>query len=154
MAKAEIWKSTILGRVVSAFGAFPINRGQADREAVRSAMDILQAGAVLGIFPEGHRQRSGRLGEINPGVTLFSLREGVMTIPVVLSGTDRVVRKGLLRFPRVRVFFGDPLLVPGPEVGHSERAKVTVDKLKSAFDDLLETMNQADRDAKAGHGRA
>ena len=60
---------------------------------------MLDAGAVLGMFPEGHRQRSGQLGEIQPGVSLFSLREGVVTIPVVLDGTERVVRNRLLRLP-------------------------------------------------------
>ena len=53
---------------------------------------MLDQGAVVGLFPEGHRQRGGGFGHINPGVSLFSLREGVVTIPVVLEGTERVMK--------------------------------------------------------------
>jgi cytidylate kinase len=152
MAKAELWKSKVLGKLITAYGAFPINRGQADRHAVRAALNILEKGAVVGIFPEGHRQHDGQLGEINPGVTLFSLRGGVTTIPVMLSGTERVVRKGLLRFPRVRVFYGDPLPIPGPEIPHSERAQVTADRLRQAYEDLAAKMRQIDRPSEAEDG--
>ncbi|MBC7292515.1 MAG: (d)CMP kinase, partial [Thermoleophilia bacterium] len=88
MAKAELWKFRPLGWVIDAMGAFPIKRGEADREAVKRALSVLEAGAVLGIFPEGHRQRQGGLGEIHPGIALFSLRPGVVTVPVVLAGTE------------------------------------------------------------------
>jgi len=152
MAKAELWRSKILGRVLSAFGVFPINRGEADRQAVKTALKILQEGAVLGIFPEGHRQHSGRLGEINPGVTLFSLRDGVATIPVVLSGTNRVVRRGLLRFPRIRVFFGAPLAIPGLEVSRAERAQLTAERLRIAYEELIQSHRQTDKTARAWHG--
>ncbi len=108
MAKAELWKVGALGWLIDKLGAFPINRGEADRQAVRKALDTLAAGAVLGIFPEGSRQRQGGFGDIHPGVTLFSLREGVVTIPVVMEGTERIMRGRMIRFPKVRVAFGPP----------------------------------------------
>ncbi|HEY5529334.1 MAG TPA: (d)CMP kinase [Thermoleophilia bacterium] len=154
MAKAELWRSKLLGRVVSAFGAFPIHRGEPDRQAVKSALEIVKGGAVLGIFPEGHRQQGGRLGEIHPGVTLFSLRDDVVTIPVVLSDTDRVVRTGLLRFPRVHVLFGAPLEIPGTDVPRSERAQITADRLATAYSDLMGETKRAQPQTKAKNGRA
>lgn len=136
MAKAELWKVGLLGRVIDAMGAFPITRGEADRQAVRKALEVLGEGALLGMFPEGHRQRHGGFGEINPGVTLFSLRDGVVTIPVVLDGTERVVMGRFLRLPKVRVTFGPPLEIPGADIPRSQRAVVAGQRLTAAFERL------------------
>jgi CMP/dCMP kinase len=136
MAKSELWKVKILGRLLTALGTFPVARGQADRHAVKQALDVLDKDSILGIFPEGHRQPPGQLGEINPGVSLFSLRRGVVTIPAVVRGTDRVVRHGILHFPRVRIVFGPPLEIPGVDVPKAERAHITTERLRQAVRDL------------------
>ena len=75
------------------------------------------------MFPEGHRQRAGSLGDIQSGVALFSLREGVVTIPMVLDGTERVVRKrGCCDFRGCAVTFGPPLELPDADLPHAQRA--------------------------------
>ncbi len=109
MAKSELWKSAPLGRFVEGLGAFPVRRGEADREAIRTAVGYLGDGCVVGIFPEGTRQRAGRLGQALPGFALLALRDDVITIPVALSGTERIMRGGVPRLPRVCVTFGSPL---------------------------------------------
>jgi 1-acyl-sn-glycerol-3-phosphate acyltransferase len=63
MAKSELWKFKPLGRLIDLLGTFPVNRGEADRAAVKRALDTLAAGAVVGMFPEGHRQKAGTLGD-------------------------------------------------------------------------------------------
>lgn len=118
MTKAEVWTVPLLGRAVSALGGFKVRRGQADRDAIRAGIGILDHGGVVGIFPEGHRQRSGKLGQPQPGVGLFSLRPGVLTVPVVITGSNRILR-GWPPFPRVTVTFGAPL---GPEAGLGDRS--------------------------------
>jgi 1-acyl-sn-glycerol-3-phosphate acyltransferase len=137
MAKAELWKVKALGRLIDLLGTFPVNRGEADRAAVKRALDTLASGAVVGMFPEGHRQRSGRLGQIQAGVSLFALRDGVVTIPVIMDGTERVVRKGLLRLHRVIVTFGPPLELPGIDVPRAQRAQLVAERLNEAFRHLL-----------------
>ncbi len=137
MAKAELWRSRLLGRVIEKMGAFPVKRGEADRNAVRHALEVLDAGAVVGLFPEGHRQRDRELGNIRAGVAMFSLREGTKTIPVVMRGTDRVVRNRILHFPRVRIVFGPPLDMPGSDLPRSERVTLATERLVAAFEDLL-----------------
>ncbi len=139
MAKAELWSFKPLGWLVEKLGVFPVHRGEVDREAVQRALEVLNAGAVMGLFPEGRRYREGALGDIRSGVSMFSLREGVVTIPVVIRGTDRVVRHGIPRLPRVDVTFGPPLMVPGKELSRRERAAVTTERLVQAFHDLLST---------------
>jgi len=137
MAKAELWKVKPLGRVLDILGTFPVRRGEADRMAVKRAIEVLSAGGVLGIFPEGHRQREGLLGEIHPGASLFSLREGVVTIPVLMQGTENVVKGRMVRFPRVRVAFGPPLELPAKDVPRAQRALLTSERLIEAYRSLL-----------------
>jgi 1-acyl-sn-glycerol-3-phosphate acyltransferase len=142
MAKAELWKVGALGWFIDRLGAFPINRGEADRQAVRKALEMLAAGAVLGIFPEGRRQRHGGFGEIHPGVTLFSLREGVVTIPVVMEGTERIMQDRMVRFPKVRVAFGPPIHLPEPDATRSQRALLASNRLTEAFVGLASTAGE------------
>lgn len=137
MAKAELWKVRPLGRLLDKLGAFSINRGEADRQGIKRALEVLGSGAVLGMFPEGHRQRQQQVGEIHPGVTLFSLREGVVTIPVVMVGTERVVRGHMLHLPSVRVVFGPPLELPDQGTPRSQRAQVVGERLTDAFRGLI-----------------
>jgi 1-acyl-sn-glycerol-3-phosphate acyltransferase len=136
MAKAEIWKVPLVGRLVEALGSFPVQRGAADRRAVEEALGVLSAGAVLGIFPEGHRSRDGRLGTPQAGVALFSLRKGVATIPVAVIGTDRVVHHKLPGLPRVTVTFGPAIDVEVGEGSKSERQRVVTRRLMRALADL------------------
>lgn len=143
MAKAELWKFKPLGKIIDKLGAFPVNRGEADRAAVKRALDTLAGGAVVGMFPEGHRQRRREVGEIQGGVALFALREGVVTIPMMLDGTERVVRNKWLHLNRVRVAFGPPLELPGPDVPRAQRAGLVQERLTQAFHDLLESMPEA-----------
>lgn len=137
MAKSELWKSRLLGRLVEWLGAFPVRRGEADRESVRAALRILDSGAVLGIFPEGHRQRSGRLGQPAPGVGLFSSHDGVVTIPVAISGTNRIMNGWRFRFAPVTVKFGPPVDTSTPGVTRSERNRIISRRIMESIAALL-----------------
>jgi len=154
MAKRELWRFWLLGKLIDWLGAFSVTRGGADRQAVRKALAVLDSQAVLGLFPEGHRYREGRLGEISPGVTLFSLREGVATVPVYMQGTDKACRLAGLRWPKVRVAFGPPLQVPPAELPRPERAALVKERLEHALLSLDETLTPgqavASLDAKEG----
>jgi 1-acyl-sn-glycerol-3-phosphate acyltransferase len=136
MAKAEIWKIPLVGRLVDVLGSFPVRRGTADRHAVEQALGVLSSGAVLGIFPEGRRSRDGRLGTPQPGVALFSLRKGVATVPVALIGTDRVLRNKRPGLPQVTVAFGPAIDVDIDEGSKSERQRVVTGRLMQALADL------------------
>lgn len=139
MAKSELWRFKPLGWVCDRLGTFPVRRGEADREAVKKALAYLGQGAVVGLFPEGHRQREAVLGDIRPGASMFSLRDGVTTIPAIVIGSDRIIRNRVLRFPHVRVVFGLPLDIPGDGAPRSERATVATQRLIDALQSLLAT---------------
>lgn len=137
MAKSELWGFRPLGRLVEALGAFPVRRGEADRDAIRTAVSYLDQGAVVGIFPEGHRQKSGRLGTPQPGFALLALRDGVTAVPVAMTGTNRILRGGIPRLPKVTVTFGPPLDLSVAGLSRGERHAEMGRRLMSSLAELL-----------------
>ena len=109
MGKAEIMGAPVIGWYLRKVGAFTVRRGEADREAIRRARELLDQGYVIGMFPEGTRQREGQLGEAQPGVGMLALTPGVPVIPVRIRGNDQIVRKGRLHRPKVTVTVGPPV---------------------------------------------
>jgi 1-acyl-sn-glycerol-3-phosphate acyltransferase len=110
MAKVEAHRVPGLGELMRSFGAFPVRRGESDREAVRTMRQLVKEGKALGMFAEGTRQRSGVPGRVQPGSAMVALTEGVPVIPVAIHGSQRW-RLG--NFAPVSVAFGRPLLLDG-----------------------------------------
>ena len=81
MAKAELLAMPFVGDVLTWTGAFPVRRGEGDREALRQAREIAREGHMVGLFVEGTRQPFGHPGEVRPGATMIALQEGVPIIP-------------------------------------------------------------------------
>lgn len=111
MAKEELFSIPVLGWVITRLGAFPVKRGTADRAALRNAVGLLRAGKVVGIFPEGTRVRTGRLGSPNAGLAVIAALAGVPVIPTAVSGT--YWPGGQRGWPRFAVHFGHPLFFTG-----------------------------------------
>jgi 1-acyl-sn-glycerol-3-phosphate acyltransferase len=105
MAKQEAF-NVPWGVVSTTYGAFPVKRGQMDRQALRQAERILAGGGVVGMFPEGHRGHGEGLLPGFDGVALIARRGGVPILPVGIAGTE-VVFKSRPRWPIV-VRIGEP----------------------------------------------
>ena len=82
MAKQELFEIFIIGPMLKKLGAFPVKRDTADRSAIRRALQVLEEGGVLGLFPEGTRSRTGELGDLHNGAALISLRGKSPVLPV------------------------------------------------------------------------
>ena len=100
-----------LGRFLTGIGQVKVDREGTDRTAIARALGVLEAGEVLGIFPEGTRG-DGDFASLRAGLAYFAVRSGALIVPVaVLGSSERQGRlmKGLppLR-SRVDVVFGDP----------------------------------------------
>ncbi|WP_211230145.1 lysophospholipid acyltransferase family protein [Desulfovirgula thermocuniculi] len=106
MAKADLFKIPLLGAVIRALGAFPVQRGSGDRQAIRRALELLEEGKVVGIFPEGTRSKTGTLLDPHRGAAMLALRAKVPVLPMALLNTPGV-------FGRVRVRVGKPLYFAG-----------------------------------------
>ena len=121
MGKQEIWKYPSLGWLVSTLGAFPVNRGTADREALARCVAILDAGEPLVLFPEGERKDGSRIHPLFDGAAFVAARAGVPIVPVGIGGSARVMPRHakMIHPKKVHVVIGEPITV---EVGESGRA--------------------------------
>jgi len=111
MAKIELFQIPVLGKLIAWVGAFPVQQRTADRTALKKAIDYLEKGEAVGMFPEGQRVFGGQLGEPLPGVGMIVLRAKAPVVPAALINTDRFLppHKVLPKFSRIRVVFGKPL---------------------------------------------
>ena len=111
LAKSELWKNPVFGRLISNLYAFPVRQGAGDVGAIKETINRLREGHLLNIFPEGSRTEDGKLLPIQPGVALVIRRAGVPVVPAVVDGSFNAWPKGQLlpgRHP-VRVLFGKPM---------------------------------------------
>jgi 1-acyl-sn-glycerol-3-phosphate acyltransferase len=127
MAKSEFFTNPFARRLFSMYHAFPVVRHSADRTALRRSFDLLKAGHVLIMYPEGRRVDAGGLAVAEPGAGFIAQRAGCPVLPVALTGTAECLPKGA-RWPRrvpVTLRFGRPFHVrsvrpDGRRVTHQE----------------------------------
>jgi 1-acyl-sn-glycerol-3-phosphate acyltransferase len=127
MAKIEAHRVPGLGQLMRSFGAFPVRRGESDRDAVRTMREIVRDGNALGMFAEGTRQRSGVPGPVQPGSAMVAITEGVPLVPAAIHGSFDW-RPGT--FKPVSIAWGEPLGFDGlPRGGRGYReASVEVER--------------------------
>jgi len=101
MAKEELFRNPVIGAFLRAINAFPVKRGGVGKEAIRTALQLLRDGKVMGIFPEGTRN-TGDTGMGKKGAALFALRSGAVVIPVAIVGPYRPFR-------RMTIHYGAPV---------------------------------------------
>jgi 1-acyl-sn-glycerol-3-phosphate acyltransferase len=94
MAKEELFSIRPIGWALRKFGNFPVARGKSDRRAVRFAIATLQHGIALGMFPEGTRSRTRRLGTAHPGAGLIGIQGGSLVLPIAITGSERLPFNG------------------------------------------------------------
>lgn len=144
MGKESLWKSRFGGWFLSALGGFPVERGTADREALRAAMAVVERGEPLVMFPEGTRQTGAEVAEMFDGPAYVACRTGTPIIPVGMGGTEAAMPKGskFVHPVKMAIVVGAPLYPPPPkESGRVSRKAVkqlTVDlgiAIQALFDE-------------------
>ena len=140
MAKEELFRYPLLGRILRWVHAFPVRRGEPDREAIQYALKRLQEGQVVGIFPEGTRSLDGQLLTLHGGTALLALKSGAPILPVAITGTQLAMPKGAW-WPRrvpVEIRIGHLLSVEGaPTAGTRARIAETSRRLADSLKELL-----------------
>jgi glycerol-3-phosphate dehydrogenase (NAD(P)+) len=112
VAKKELFSHPLIAWFLNSLGAFPIDRGNADRDAMSTAREILQRGDSVLIFPEGTRTRPGTLGAPKRGVGRLALETGAPVIPIAVIGTETIRRGWRIRPHKVSIRAGAPLRFP------------------------------------------
>lgn len=121
MAKVELFENKIFAAVISALNAFPVKRGQADKNAIKHATVILKEGNALGIFPEGTRSKTGEVGKGEMGVALFASMTNAPVVPIAIIGTNEMFSKEK-KFPNLTLVFGKPMKFNGNRKNRDELA--------------------------------
>lgn len=88
LGKAELFENPMWRWFFRAMQVIPIKRGRGDLAALEAATEALRAGAILLIFPEGHRSRNGLLQKGRGGAVRLAMRAQVPLVPVAVTGTQ------------------------------------------------------------------
>ena len=101
MAKKELMDTPLLGGFLGRLGAFGVDRGHSDLNAVKTAIKTVRDGAHLLVFPEGTRVK--RQGEAQPkgGVVMIAMRTGAPLLPVYVGKPHKL-------FHMTHIVFGEP----------------------------------------------
>lgn len=114
MAKSELFEGRFLGWLFRQCHTFPVVRDSPDRSALRHALNLLAAGHVLLLYPEGTRSDDGTLGRAHAGAGFIARHSGALIVPVGAWGSDKVIPRGV-HWPRrapVRMSVGEPFILP------------------------------------------
>lgn len=128
MAKEELFKVFILGFLIKKLGAFPVRRNTADRKAIKRALQVLEEGGILGLFPEGTRSLNGELGELYHGAALIALKSKKPVVPVSV------------KWPRK--FFQPVKVKIGPLIYFNEEGKIKGEVLEKVSSKISEEIKK------------
>jgi 1-acyl-sn-glycerol-3-phosphate acyltransferase len=148
MTMAEFFRPPALGFVLRSIDAFPAERDRADLKTIRTAIDRLKSGRIVGIFPEGGIRDGARSllegAPLRAGAATLAQIADVPVVPCVILGTDRFYsRKQWLPFRRTQVWiaFGKPISC-FPELQKSQARERIESELAAAFRNLYAELRE------------
>ena len=108
MSKIENFRHPLFGIITRLYGAFPVRRGEVDRQAIRRSLEVLAGGEVLLMAPEGTRSGHGQLQEGHAGMTFIALRADAPILPMAIMGGERFwANLSRLRRTPVKIVIGE-----------------------------------------------
>jgi 1-acyl-sn-glycerol-3-phosphate acyltransferase len=145
LAKDELFSTGIGRRLFTALGAIRVERGTADRSALRALEEALRDGSPVAVFPEGTRVSGPRVASLFDGAAYLAVKLQVPIVPVGIGGSEGILPKGK-RFPRIRrvaVVVGRPIEPPEPttRARRAAAAKLTDElgaELQRVFSEALD----------------
>lgn len=137
MGKIELWKHRFAGWFLTQTATFPVRRGLRDRQSLRIALEILDSGGVLGIFPEGARKDGPVVEDLHGGCVYLAQKANAPIVPVALWGTDHLMGGDGKPHPfkKVRVKVGRPIRVPNEVTGYKGRSAV-LDEVRESLQEM------------------
>ncbi len=149
MGKESLWKSRFGGWFFTTLGGFPVQRGSADREAMRAAITVLERGEPLVMFPEGTRQQGPIIQRehMHDGPAYVACRTGAPIVPVGMAGTEGAMPKGSRFIRPVKVVMVVRPPIHPPATG--ERGRVPRRVVRELSEQLRDEIQVAFDEARA-----
>lgn len=151
MAKSELFKIPILKSIVKLFGAYPVNRESAGISSIKTTIDILRKGEVVGMYPQGHRAKKIHPNTITPknGVAMAAIKakSGILPITVITKGYKvRVFRKTILVFGKYIPFEELEKFKDGENIKETAGENINIYKkiTKYVYGEILENYSKYD----------
>lgn len=137
MAKIEVYDYPLVGIFPRLWEVIPVRRGELDRRALRQALDVLAAGEVVLMAPEGTRHPA--LQEGREGIAYLAARAEVPVIPVAVEGTEGFPSVSFRRWrgPGARVVLGRPFRFHGPARPAREQLRRMTDEAMGVLAGML-----------------
>ncbi|AIQ53672.1 MULTISPECIES: lysophospholipid acyltransferase family protein [Paenibacillus] len=130
MAKAELFAVPVLGWLIRKLGAFPVKRGGVSKESIKTALNTLRGGNVMGIFPEG--TRNSDTGVAKKGAASFALRSGAAVVPAAIIGSYKPFR-------RMTVIYGKPIDLSAFDGAGSDSLEEVTDVIMGRIHEMIKT---------------
>jgi 1-acyl-sn-glycerol-3-phosphate acyltransferase len=111
MAKVELYRHPLAAWMLGGSNCFPVDRGAADRWALRTALSMLEHGGRLMLWVEGTRGSKAAMRRAEPGVGFLLRRRPAAVLPVAVTGTHLAMERGR-KLPRrvpISIRFGTPV---------------------------------------------
>ncbi|BAQ59799.1 1-acyl-sn-glycerol-3-phosphate acyltransferase [Geminocystis sp. NIES-3708] len=139
MAKEELFQINGLTQIITALGAYPVNREGVDRKAIRQAISRIEEGWATGIFIEGTRTADGKIYDPKLGAALIAAKAQAPLLPVCLCGTEKISIPGkkMPQFVKIHVKIGD--LIEPPISGKKEQLELVTNQCAQSINNLYET---------------
>lgn len=147
MAKKELFKVPLLGRLVKALGAYPVNRGGVDVSAIKNTISMLNSGRCIGIFPQGHREPGKTPMEANlkTGAAMIAVKTQATVFPCCIKTKDNKFKF----FRRIDVYYGKPIKFE--ELGYDHESSGEYLRITDLmFDRVCELYRNAEEESKCG----
>lgn len=96
MAKDSLFKGKLKNWLFRTIGAYPVNRGGNDIEAVKTTLKYLKEGKKVGIAPEGTRVKEGESAEYKNGVVMFAIKTDSYIVPMIFRKVTKAFKYNTL----------------------------------------------------------
>ncbi len=135
MAKEELFQVPVLAQAIKLYGAYPVSRGSADRNSIRSALEYLDKGWAVGVFLQGTRTPDGKITDPKRGAALLAAKAKAPFLPVSLWGSEKILQKGSIPRP-VPLTIRIGKLIDAPSSTNKEELQAVTDKCATAINQL------------------
>jgi len=123
MSKRELFNSTLSRWVLTQGGSLSIDRADPSPNSIKTAVDILQHGEIILIFPSG--TRSEKDIAFKRGAATIALHARVPLLPAFFQGPKQMQVAHLLHRPAIRVIFGSPISTADLPIGKETTIDLT-----------------------------